>query len=446
MKKKILVLLVCVVLLCMTAGCGESLTLDNGNSLVIIVGKHANANMYEKMPGIVDEMLESAVNYSEDASGYKAEIKVSIIICDGNPSQVSMSDIELEREAQDSEKIVERAEKSLDKIKDLVRDETLKADNEEVDLAAAINQAKLLLKANPGKENHILILDSGIPTSGLINFSNLDFCNGTTEEVVNRVDEGAHYDLSEIEVTFYGIGNVAGDQYNQYMEFFNDQNFQNRLTDFWTIYLSEKCKASEVDATYILKQGTEMVFSEDHPDSYPFVTVVDFVKTEDVDPAPAPTEHEDEEKPELPPLSAKFLGFKPGKAEFRNETDAINKLAKYAETMKAHLNENPDQVFYIVGSIAKTSADAFKEHSKVAAARAEKVKEILVDQYGLDAERLIVIDAGTKVFSWRNAEEFPEGCGPEGVAENLEANRVVAIIHESETKLVQELIDQNCIG
>ena len=62
---------------------------------------------------------------------------------------------------------------------------------------------------------------------------------------------------------------------------------------------------------------------------------------------------------------------------------------------------------------------------------------MLINDYAVPADRIVVIDAGTTEFSWRNANEFSSGSLTQDPAE-AQKNRVVAIISDN-SPLVEEL-------
>ena len=50
---------------------------------------------------------------------------------------------------------------------------------------------------------------------------------------------------------------------------------------------------------------------------------------------------------------------------------------------------------------------------------------LLINDFGINSERIKVVDAGTTIFPWRDADEFPNGVYDPIAAQK---NRVVAII------------------
>ena len=61
-----------------------------------------------------------------------------------------------------------------------------------------------------------------------------------------------------------------------------------------------------------------------------------------------------------------------------------------------------------------------------------------MNRYSVPDDRIEIIDAGTTPFSWRNADEFPDGTAASYDMAAAQKNRVVAIISEN-SSLADEL-------
>lgn len=94
-----------------------------------------------------------------------------------------------------------------------------------------------------------------------------------------------------------------------------------------------------------------------------------------------------------------------------------------------------NEKIYVIGSIANTSENLQVTTNKYSDGRAKTVadelKRLLKDT-GVDVNRIIPIDAGTTIFSWRNTNEFDSN----GTWQDLLAqkNRVVAILSSNSEK------------
>lgn len=449
--KKILIILICMIAMCFVA-CGETEYPPDkeGISLVIIAGRHANANLYtDDMLEEAEELMIRAFSYWSDAEMEKlyAQGKIYVIVSDGKPTSVPIvidgkTDIEETLRCQTNTEGAreQKVEKMVAQVMQFLRSDSLKADDEEVDLLGAISEAKAILDWKPGAENHILILDTGISTTGLFNMKDIYIQEGTVEEVINQIPSGAFPSLTDIHITFLGLGNVAAPQ-----QYSTDSEYQKRLQEVWTA-IFEKCDATlEIPIKVVSSQGSPMMWYEDEDDGYPYVTTVVFKEPEQVvyvtptvdepimENVPTPEPPVKEEIVTVFPSAS--LGFKGDSAEFRDEEVAKKVIGEGIGNIIKYLNAYPDKKVYVVGSIAKDTPTKECESHELSAARAEKVIDLLVSEHNIPKERLIMIDAGTTSFSWRNAVEYVDGIVNKA---NQQSNRVVAIIGEDADE-VQEL-------
>lgn len=429
--KRLCVLLIVLMLLLPVSGCGDKMEEKQGVpvSLVIIAGRHANANMFtEDMLETVRFWVNQTIQEKEDSKGYHAEADISIIVCDGDPRKVPVeSDGRnlLKVDAPNSKKYEEGKEKIADKVIEFLTNEALKADDPEVDLLKAVSQAQDILNSRKNTEHHILILDTGITTSGYLDMRRVDFINTDTTGVLAAIQEGIP-NLTGTKITFLGIGNVSSNQPE-----LSSKSSKDRLVTLWTA-IFESAGGELTDTLYISENyGSPMEFSEDGT-GYPPVGTVFFPQP---DGTISCTEILIDTKVETaePIIAAKFhtsdLGFVPNEATFRDVNQAHHAINTIAPELQRFLNETNYKI-YVVGSIAKISPDRSDRHNETSKKRAQAVADMLIREYGVPAERIIVIDAGVTEFSWRNANEDD---GPQ------QANRVVAIISENTTDLVQEL-------
>ncbi len=428
--KKIILIMIVLVSFMFLSGCDGTKSDSNSLidldqepiSLVIIAGKHANSNNFsESMMEQAKEKIAQSIKYDKEGYTYTAKADVTLIVSDGKPKTEKLTigkSSKLQTSAKNKSLFFENVNSMLDSIVAKLVSDEVRAQESGCDLQAAINQAKKVLNNKDSYEKHILILDTGICTHGNVDMRKLNFMDGTIDDVLSRIDESTFTDLSDINVTFLGLGNVADPQ----PELSETSEDEQRLIDFWTIYLEERCNATLIqEIFYEASEGEPLGSSEELENPYPYVPVVDF----------------SQETNELITIHSAEIGFKPTSDEFKNSSLAKKTLKEYANDLREFFAYNPDKVIYIVGSIARTSANEKVTKDNVwSRKRAEKILETLVKEFGFSASQFKVIDAGTTPFSWRNFDEFPNGVKSPG---NQEANRVVALIPETDTKHVQEL-------
>ena len=428
MKKRLIAILLMVVMLLASCGKGET-TLPFGREpidLVIIAGKHVNSNnFYDEMLETARPLIERAVTYTKEDGKLIAEAKITLIVCDGYPRVEDFAVGEgkkLRATAQTEEIFQKNVDAMIDGINASLLSDNVKAQEPGSDLQAALDQAQKVLRSSNATEKHILIFDTGISTAGYIDMRKLNIQSGTAKEVMTQINPSAFPDLDGIHVTFLGLGNVAAPQALS-------QEVEDTLADFWTVYLKEGCNAMLDNTLYVGANMGEPLFCDPESSTpYPFVPTVNFTVTGN-----------DYFEP-FYSAEVKFVGESD---EFVNEAEALEAIKSRVEGLKDYFKRNPDKVVYIVGSIAKIEyGEELKQDNQWSRKRAEKVLSVLTDpQYGIgfSKDQFVIIDAGTNVFTWRCFAEFDNN-GVRNKA-NQEANRVVALIAQTDEERVQELID-----
>ncbi len=409
-------------------------------ALVIIAGRHANAKMYsEKMIKQASDYMKKTFVTTHNNDGYTATAQISVIICDGKPEKVDTivdgKDI-LTYTSGNFAELNEQKGALVNELTDFLLSDELKSNDAEVDLLSAISKAQNILESYPDSEHHILILDTGITTAGALNMNKINIMERSTDEIIESISDAIPH-LDGTYITFAGLGNVADPQ----SEIRSIQG-QNKLEELWTAIL--KYGNAELTSQLIYNDSENtaiMAYSESNLNSYKEVSAVSFYNSTDdgVEPNPVVIQHE--EKAEDATITvclqtADLGGFEPDRAEFSNIDTAIHTLNTLSDDLSKFLS-GTDYKLYVVGSIARVEPGDAKRTSHVSQERAEAVAELLIKKYDVPQDRIVTIDAGMTKFSWRNADEFPNGSKTQ-VDSEAQKNRVVAIISEN-SSLVDEL-------
>ena len=247
--------------------------------------------------------------------------------------------------------------------------------------------------------------------------------------------------MDGITIMFEGIGNVPNDPMNGQTKIFSsNQEAKKALKAVWMELLVNRCKA-----TLFGNDIGEATPGEDQPyaegeGGYPYVSTVAFLAPLPPEPTvpPAPPVVEKEKVP--PPIEEIFSAttfFKGDSTDFVDPDEASLILYDTAEKIRDFLNDErvANEKIYVIGSIANTSENLQVTTNKYSDGRAKTVadelKRLLKDT-GVDVNRIISIDAGTTIFSWRNTNEFDSN----GTWKDLLAqkNRVVAILSSNSEK------------
>lgn len=429
--KRLITLLLAFAMLLSLCGCQgglsgqDSFSEKQGDTMVLIVGRHANARMYSEkvLQDYVLSKLDDCTTYTKNGSKRQAEINLKVIVCDGEPELVPImlggEKSDLIFTGTNARKLNQSKSHFEQDLKEFLMSPELRANHEEVDLLKAISLASdyARIDAKNGVKTHLVILDTGITTSGYLNMKKIDIQAGSVDSVLAQLAEGAFYDLSNCELTFWGLGNICVGQ----KDIGDDNVYKRRLEDLWISYFAA-CGIEDPDISFYRDDGTPMVCSEGDASSYLRVSSVPFYPTENViDSGPGG------EGNDPPILNASELGFVGGKATFRDPAQAAAAIRSYKSDLSDYL-EDSDTMFYVVGSIAVDVPGFSAETHHLSQERADAVKGLLISELNIPADRITTIDAGTRILPWRNGVEFPDGTTASRDDEAMQGNRVVAII------------------
>lgn len=444
--KMVALMIMCCLIIC---GCGkkeESETTGEVENkpvaLVIIAGRHANAKMYTR------QMIEKASEYirksfvtTHDNSGYTSTAQVSVIVCDGKPEKVDLVSNGKDIRTYTSGNIADLNNQKGDfvnELTDFLLSDSLKSNDAEVDLLGAIRKAQNILDTYPESEHHILILDTGITTAGSLDMSAINIMENSCEDIAEKISDAIPH-LDGTYVTFEGLGNVAEPQCE-----ITSTAGQDKLEELWSTIL----RYGHAELTSQLnyndsENSTIMAYNESNPESYREVSSISFYNSKEPSVEPNPVQIEHEEKTKEATIAVRLQtsdlgGFVPDKDILMNEQKAIATLNTLSNDLSKFLSET-EYKLYVVGSVAKVrpGKEGDLRSDDLAEKRAKTVVKLLTEKYNVPAERMIIINAGTTTFSWRNADEYINN-SPTQVDSEAQKNRVVAIISEN-SSLVEEL-------
>ena len=279
----------------------------------------------------------------------------------------------------------------------------------EVDILSGLENAVEVLrdKAKDGDRKQILVYSSGISTTGTIDFSSMpELIYQTPENVITYAETKINQiDLSDIEVIWYGLGDVADSQKISELE-------KAKLQEIWEAIL-KKCGAEPTFKKYIAKDNEdertiiESYIQENslqvlNRDEYPIVSVANFKKFINLD--------------------SSLLEFIGDEDKLVNESDAEKLLKNYAEILQSFQNER----IYIIGCTADDGT--YEGCYNLSILRANVVKNILV-KYGLNPNNLEVFGIGKYQVGgnnsvWRNDDS-------DRTDANQSLNRKVMILLEN---------------
>lgn len=408
----------------------DFITNDNSTAMVVLLGKHANAmeipqDAYDQ----IEDMLDNVVY-----GGY-----VCAVIVDGDPDKIDLVEDNdfFEENARNSSKLNTILEKRKAEIVDSLENMPEVADDEEVDLLAAIREAANVLSGSVAANavnKRIVIVDTGISTTGDLNLINADFSDNNKPDAIKDIiptlkERGGVNvlpDLSGIDVTFIGtVDGLAEAAAPQEMET-TDKIY---IKELWKAVI-EACNAETPE--FKAAAGWDVVndYTEDETSRFKYVTPIIFtnpsiyIKGDDYDPNP-----DSEADLANPPgvevsLESEIIGFKPGSGEYRNPDNTENNILKpYADDLIEYFKLYPDNTVWIAGTTAGVDKGD-GEDQRIGQERADAVKKSFV-KLGVPEENLVTIALGCE-FPWKTKEI-------EGNDSTKEANRTVVFFSETES-------------
>lgn len=301
----------------------------------------------------------------------------------------------------DSSKRRQLSNKETDKFFEEYEKNSVATTNE-VDTLRAITLAADAVNGSNATDKQIFVVDSGLSTSGYLNFSGKNLFDTDIEFLIENLREKhAIPNLNGIRITWWGLSNVCGEQTALPAE----QAF--KLKEIWSAILAESgAESIKFNSTPL----NAVVYSGILPNVSEVAVAVPFIESENGYVA----------------IDIKSLGFKPDTAYISDKTAAERSLSEVI----ANLKENPSLNIVIAGSCATVGAGG-KALSKE---RANAVKELLCKR-GIDGARISTIGLGSMECSLRVDDLNPDGTLNETQAQK---NRAV-FIYSADSSVADEI-------
>ena len=384
MKFKKIISFVMFILLGIIASCGSK----DSKALVIVIGRHANANAFHNVfYEVIEKYLSETVQ-----NGY-----IGIVSSEGTPRilvRFEPFEINEQNENRRRELINNNVELVLDFLKN---EDNTRAITQENDLFKAIQEAKRLIDVfeaqaqRNGKlisRKQIIIMNTGIVTSGILDFSmhgieNFDFSVSDARikafayEITERLNSSRELpNFDGVNISFIGLGDVATRQKEL------SAHVQRGIEILWETILNRANAASVVSYPYIsTKKANEHTRDGKN---FPEVKPIEFLENTGWT------------------ISNEQIIFDFGQWNYRNLAEAENNLKRFANIVIRHINENPDIKIYVAGSESK---DVDRDYTTfLSEKRARTVMETLV-KFGVPRNRMEVL--GLAVYLPRRENDRP---------------------------------------
>lgn len=273
------------------------------------------------------------------------------------------------------------------------------ARNPEADTLEAIRmEAASLRETGETTEKHMVIVDSGLSTTGYLNFLDDDLFKANTQDIIAELEsKQAIPELSDISITWLYCGETAAPQ--------------SKLSEV------QKNKLKEIYAA-IFEAGNaaDYTFREDIPTSIPYTDLPD-----------VSTVLADERKIDVPVMETIILDsskvcFVGDEATFVDPNTARIAISAVADKLKA----DPEINVYIVGSTAGMDGES-KWCKVLSEARAAAVADVLIEE-GISENRLTVLGLGSNA-PWHVPDVDSSGNWMEDKAQ---LNRCVYIVDKND--------------
>lgn len=453
MKKKIICsnLLVIGLFMCCLSGCDKILSTPPSEvptALVVLAGNHCNSKKQDmNIQLIVKQVYEGFGN-------------IRVIVIDGKPSIIR--DAEGHISGLIDDKAVKKSKSYYKKNKSYWEHNILTpqieaflpaldipADDPEVDTLASLYVAANELnsmEASMGKEikKEILIFDTGLCTSGALNFLDADYfklvkCgvkiqqNAELKEEVERLinqlyDEAEIPDLDGVIVTWYGLGNVDSPQ--PPLSNLDIANLQYIWGEILQKSNAVPSQAGGSDSEYGMFVSTNANSTINCEQPVTPVIYWDEVGRNPNKETSQESEYDNISHEEPPKIPEEKLGFLSDSAQYRSEEEAQKVLYPYA----SNLINYPAMRVLLVGTTADNDRDGGGQ--ALSLERAKTVKETLTN-LGVPDNRIDIIGKGS-TSPWHK-DEWINGEFIESIAKE---NRAVFIL-PADSEIAKELLAED---
>lgn len=368
--KKTIISLVLLLALCFTfAGCGDLFHPTEPTepvATVLVLGAHSNYPYFGSFSYLTDSIYESCYSYGS----------VTIIVADGEPYVAADFNVKKPKANVDKSKRKMLAEENAATI--IKKLYSFAAKTPEVDTLSALTIAGDKLNASDCSVKKVILDDSCLSTTGLLNFASSQLIEEDPANIVKQLeDRKAIPNLNGINVEVIGLGQTSGDQTAL------TTALKAQLTAIWQAILSSSGATVTINTTPLTIKDSKA--------SLPAVSTITIIKDSLVFTAPTYVEETSveettpaEETPVTPietpvtPVIEEVVRFDETNVKFKSNTAELADKEKAVTALKPIgeiLKNNPDLTVYLAGMTASTGGDG----KQLSLERAKTVKSLLLD-------------------------------------------------------------------
>lgn len=400
MKKALSIMLSLVLtvssLMCL-AGCGNGdkpvaedvFTGDVPVNLSVVMGVHDNfAKLSFNTQNVYEAIYQACYSYGSFTG----------IVVDGDPFVHCSYTITPPDKRVDNAK---RRQIAKNNAKALVAEcSTAVAKSPEVDTLGAVTlSANALSSSEEGEIKKMVVYDSFLATTSYLNNLSHNFFETDIETTISKLKEKrAIPDFSGIDVVIVGLGQVADDQADL------PEDYKAKLEELW-MAIFEEGNAKSIDF-----------------DRSPLEDEANYTNLPKVSTVPMPAKGIDGLGGGYYTFNNDTVKFKANSCSFADENKAVYALRGLAD----ELSSNPSVNITIAGTTASADGDGIR----LSYQRAEAVKSILVNKYGISESRISTVGLGKQDCIFHKDDLNPDGTLNEDIAP---LNRAIHVFDSSST-------------
>lgn len=396
MKKRLVALILAVmisVIAVSMSGCNGEETTSSAVSLVLGNHKYFPA-INLNAESVYEKIYNAAYTYGD----------CSVVVADGEPYVAASFNITKPDADIDNNKRKQIAKQNVSRIIDEAISAIAKTS--EIDTLTAISKSASLLKATTADNKEMLVYDSGLSTTGLLDFTSENLIDADATAIAEKLKElYALPDINGINIIWTGLGEVCGEQSKLTSE------YKYKLKNIWNEILTSAGGSVEfIDAAL-----SDSELSAELPDCSTVPVVQE--KLDLTDDYFQPVKFDEN-----------TINFVSDKAEFINADEAEEVLEPIATYLK-----NSNTNILIVGTTATVgSMDSCK---KLSLERAAACKDILVE-LGADEQKIQCVGIGYEKSCFHINDIDSHG---NLIENNAKQNRAVYIL-DSASETSDEII------
>lgn len=254
--KKIIRSVIVILIFMIISGCSSKINVKKAQ-LNILIGLHNNSKQMT-LNCLSDELKDVILNYGV--------VDMNFIIIDGNPFVADTLSVSLPNNI---------SERKKEQLADGYTEEIISFTNgfepkeENTDVFKALKVSSYLSEDESYDSHMLFIIDTLLPSSGVVDLSSFDFVNVQNEEIIDFVKDNYNIDLSSYDlIECYGLGQVDSPQ--KELSF----TYLNKLENFYSKFFKGagyKCDSDSIFNHSVIFNA----FDQEKYKKLPFVRVIE---------------------------------------------------------------------------------------------------------------------------------------------------------------------------